>query len=129
MIEADNSIVVEIDPRTYEEEPDPPQGTMINGKLYKPHMFKPGVSPNPGGRPKGQSLKEFTREMLAAMTPEERIEFLAGIPKQDIWRMAEGNPTEDRNVSITVPTPILGGATQELGTTLAHEALDSGTNS
>lgn len=104
--------VVEIDTSTYEEEPDPPQGTRINGKLYKPGMFLPGIAQNPGGRPKGKTLKQWAREYLASMTDEERIEYLSGLPKGDIWRMAEGNPSEDKNITVRVPKPILGGLTQ-----------------
>ena len=44
------------------------------------------------GRPKGKSMKEYSREFLASMTDEERQEFMEGIPKVDIWKMAEGNP-------------------------------------
>lgn len=57
----------------------------------KPWLFKKG---NPGGpgRPVGKSLKEYSREYLASLTDEERQEFLEGLPKIDIWKMAEGNP-------------------------------------
>ena len=63
-------------------------------KTDKPWLRKKGQSGNPGGRPKGQSLKEYSREMLAAMTPEERQEYLKGLPKEAIWKMAEGNPPQ-----------------------------------
>lgn len=62
-----------------------------NKSTDKPWLFKKG---NPGspGRPKGKSLKEYSRDYLAKMTDEERMEFLEGIPKESIWKMSEGNP-------------------------------------
>jgi hypothetical protein len=48
--------------------------------------------PGTGGRPKGQSLKEFWRQRFAEMSEEERIEFTKKVGNDVIWKMAEGNP-------------------------------------
>ncbi len=74
--------------------------------------WKPGQSGNPAGRPKGKTMKEYVRDMLSSLTDEERIEFLREIPRETLWKMAEGNPTEDRNIKIQTPVPLLGGMTQ-----------------
>lgn len=69
----------------------------------KPWLFKKG---NPGGpgRPKGKSMKEYSRDYLASLTDEERQNFLEGIPKIDIWKLAEGNPETkiDNDVNLKV---------------------------
>lgn len=94
------------------------------GERLKPWQFEPGKSGNPGGKPKGPTLKHFAREYLASMSKEERLEYMRGLPKMDIWRMAEGNPSEDKNVTISVPRPILGGITQNPVDT-PHSDVDS----
>lgn len=88
--------------------------------------FKPGVSGNPAGRPPQKTLKEFAREWFLQLSNEDKIAYLTNLEKLRpgfAWTMSEGNPTEDRNVTIKVPTPILGGSSQAL-TVATTELLD-----
>lgn len=61
----------------------------------QPWQYKKGQSGNPSGRAPGISLKEYARMKFRTMTDEEREEFFNGIPKIDLFKMAEGNPKQD----------------------------------
>lgn len=80
--------------------------------------LKPGqTSLNPHGRPKQKTMKEFAREWFLQLSNEDKISYLTNLEKVRpgfAWTMSEGNPTEDKNITIKVPTPILGGSSQAL---------------
>ena len=67
-------------------------------KQLVPYLWKKGVSPNPSGRPKGKTLKEFAREYLMSLPDEEKIDYLASLPTDIVWKMAEGNPKQDTEI-------------------------------
>jgi len=68
-----------------------------------PYQFKPGQSGNPLGRGPGKSMKEFTRDLLSRLSDEERINFLKGMKKLDVWEMGEGKADTKGVVDIKVP--------------------------
>ena len=67
----------------------------------KPHQFKAGNNANPTGRPKGKTLKEFAREYLQSLPDDRKIEYLATLPEEIVWKMAEGNPDNKTDTHVT----------------------------
>lgn len=75
----------------------------------RPWLWKKGQSGNLKGRPKGKTMKEWAKDYLSRMTDEERDEFMEGIPKEVVWKMSEGAPQTNTDVtSGGKPIPILG---------------------
>lgn len=71
-----------------------------NKQVSKPWLFQKGKSGNPAGRPKGsKTLKTRVSEYLMSLTDEEFEDYLDGLNKIDIWKMAEGNPKQDTDVT------------------------------
>ncbi len=66
----------------------------------RPHQWKKGQSGNIMGRPKGKTMKEYAKEYLSKMTEEERDEWLEGIDKIEIFKMAEGNPQSNADLNL-----------------------------
>lgn len=67
------------------------------GKQLQPYHFKPGVSGNPAGRPKGSiSIKDLVRQYLENNThaQEEFVKHFVLKNRDLAWRMLEGNPAQ-----------------------------------
>ena len=74
----------------------------------KPWLWKKGQSGNLDGRPKGKTMKEYAKEYLSKMNDEERDEWLDGLNKDVVWRMAEGNPHSTEDITTGgKPIPLL----------------------
>lgn len=85
-----------------EEQRDPPQIRESLGETVEradfATRFKPGVSGNPGGRPKN-TLKDYLRRKFCAMSDAEKEEFLKKVPEAEQFRMAEGHPHQTNDLT------------------------------
>jgi len=54
---------------------------------------------NRKGRPKGKTLKEYAREFLMSMSDEDKKNFLNSLNPDVLWRMAEGNPHQTKDIT------------------------------
>lgn len=85
-----------------------PQEQRNNREHLKKYQFKPGVSGNPGGRPKGSvSMKTFAQNYILAMPEEDRIEFLNSLDPKTIWEMAEGKAKQDLDLKGEVISKVI----------------------
>lgn len=86
------------------------EGEKQQGKQLIPYQWKKGQSGNPNGRPKGKTLKEFAREYLQSLPDDEKVDYLASLPPEIVWKMAEGMPETKTDItSGGKPIPIYGG--------------------
>jgi predicted phosphoadenosine phosphosulfate sulfurtransferase len=77
--------------------------------------FKSGHPQSSQGRPKGKTLKEYAREYLMALPDDQKSEYLASLPADIVWKMAEGLPQQDvtSGGEAIIPAPLINYAIRD----------------
>lgn|SRR3990167_2139570 len=86
--------------------------------------FIEGTEPGPG-RPPYKSLKEWWKQRLALMTDEERKEFSRTVSKDQIWKMAEGNPPQHHTIDGELKLPFTIIVEKDGGTTTTNPTSEA----
>ena len=73
-------------------------GKISEQSLANLKPWKPGQSGNPSGRPK-KPMKEFSMQLFKSMSQEEKLAFLEKINPVDRWKMTEGNPANETDIT------------------------------
>src|SRR3989338_4684293 len=81
--------------------------------------FMKGISGNPNGRPKN-TLKDYVRKKFMEMSEEEKEEFLKKVSPETQWKMGEGNP--DNNTDLTSKGEKIFEVINKDGTIRIHSA-------
>ena len=89
----------------------------------KGYQFVKGQSGNPGGRKVGvKSLKQFAREYLESLPDEEKIEYLKTLPTEIVWKMSEGMPQTNTDItSGGKPIPLFDNTTNVIPNNNSNE--------
>ena len=73
----------------------------------KQYQWQKGQSGNPNGVKRGKRMKTLAAELLENMDDEEKARWLKTQSPEFIWRMAEGNPKNDVEVTGEVTSKIM----------------------